>query len=124
MLRQLGRHIWRVKTLVGIFALSWWAMKHGFPVLGMTPPTGGEEPERWYILFAVLYKMSGAVVLFHVIRHELFPYIRLGDTVGDYVAAARAGRADMAQAAAIQTLAFCLLIGFLLLSIVPVIAKW
>ena len=68
--------------------------------------------------------MSGAVVIFHIVRHELFPYIRLGDTVSDYVKAAREGKADMAQAAAIQTLAFCLLIGFLLMAIVPVIVKW
>jgi hypothetical protein len=124
MLKELGRHLWRVKTLVLIFALSWWATKRGFPVLGMLPPASGEEPERWYILFAVLYKMSGALILFHVVRHELFPYIRLGQPVEDYSQAVRAGKADLAQAAAIQTLAYCLLIGFLLFTIVPVIAKW
>ena len=77
MLKNLGRHLWRVKTLVMIFVLFWWVTKRGFPALGMLPPASGEEPERWYILFAVLYKMSGARVLFHVVRHELFPYMRL-----------------------------------------------
>ena len=124
MLKNLGRHLWRVKTLVLLFVLSWWTMKHGIPKLGMVPPASGEEPERWYILFAVLYKTSGALVLFHVIRHELFPYIRLGQPVEDYTKAVRAGQADMAQAAAIQTLAYCLIVGFLLSTIVPVIVKW
>ena len=117
-------HLGRVKTLVAIFALAWWATQHGFSALGMNPPAAGEEPERWYILFVVLYKMSGAMVLFHVVRHELFPYMRLGQTVEDYGQAVKAGRADLAQAAAIQTLAYCLLIGFLLSTIVPVVVKW
>ena len=124
MIKHLGQHIWRVKTLVFLFALSWYSMKHGFPFLGMNPPTGGEEPERWYILFAVLYKMCGAMILFHIVRHELFPYLRLGDTTADYFKAAREGKAELAQAAAIQSLAFCILIGFLLMAIVPVIVKW
>ena len=92
--------------------------------LGDDAAAPGEEPERWYILLVVLYKMSGAMVLFHVVRHELFPYLRLGQTVSDYSKAVKAGHADMAQAAAIQTLAYCLLIGFLLSTIVPVVVKW
>lgn len=124
MMKKLYEHIMRVKTLVILFILSWYAMKRGFPLLGMVPPVGGEEPDRWYILFAVLYKTSGAMVLFHIIRHELFPYVRLGETVADYAKAVKEGKSDMAQAAAIQMLALCLLTGFLLSTLVPVVVKW
>lgn len=119
MLKDLGRHLWRVKTLVAIFILTWWTTTRGMPALGLIPPAAGEEPERWYILLVVLYKMSGAMVLFHVIRHELFPYMHLGETVKDYNRAVHAGKPELAQAAAIQTLGYCLLIGFLLSTIVP-----
>jgi len=124
MIKDLLHHLGRVKTLVLIFVLAWWATTYGFPALNLNPPALGDEPQRWYILFVVLYKMSGAIVLFHVVRHELFPYIRLGKPVEDYTKAVKAGHADMAQAAAIQTLAYCLLIGFLLSTIVPVVVKW
>ncbi len=124
MMKDLLHHLGRVKTLIVIFVFAWWATTYGLPVLKLYPPAPGDEPQRWYILFVVLYKMSGAMVLFHVVRHELFPYIRLGKTVEDYSKAVKAGHADMAQAAAIQTLAYCLLIGFLLSTIVPVVVKW
>ena len=124
MLKRLLHHALRVKTLILIFALSWWMTERGIPALGMAVPMAGEEAGRWYILFAVLFKMSVATILFHVIRHELFPYLRLGAVIEDYRAALGKERADLAQAAAIQALAHCVLIGWLLSTIVSVVAKW
>ena len=124
MLKDLLHHLGRVKTLIVLFVLSWWATTRGVPSLGLVPPAAGEEPARWYIFFVVLYKMSGAMVLFHVIRHELFPYMRLRQPIDDYTRAVHAGKPEMAQAAAIQTLAYCLLVGLLLNTIVPVVVKW
>lgn len=60
LLKRLGAHSWRLKILILTFGLAWWVTERGIPALGMPLPLAGEEPGRWYILCAVLFKMSAA----------------------------------------------------------------
>jgi len=110
-------HFWRLKTALLVLFISGWY------VATFEPKNPGDETRLW-IAANTIWKVTLGVVMVHVGRHEMFPYMRFGLVIKDYREAMKEGDGPRAQAAAALAFGYCVLIGLLFMTVVGVVAKW